>query len=221
MSAVAHRTVEFDNAALLSLKVFAFLLMILDHVDWLFSSGHGVHAGIGRLVFPIFGVILAFNLARIEPSKILRVVAPRLVLAGAVAQVPYFFLQGHMFPLNILFTLGLASFSYATARSGGWPVAIISVLAGSVVVDYAWFGVVGVVLCAGAFRTAHEGLIVASWFVFAAMLTAINGNVAALLAVPLLWIVSQVVQGDAPRWKWLFLAGYPLHLAMLALVKFA
>jgi len=40
---------------------------------------------------------------------------------------------------------------------------------------------------------------------------------AALLVLPLLWAAQQL-QGRAPRLKWLFHVGYPVHLALLALL---
>jgi len=78
---------RFDNAALLYLKVTAFVLMLADHADWLLGSGQGPHANIGRLVFPLFGFVLALNLSRVHPDRILTELVPRALRVGVIAAV--------------------------------------------------------------------------------------------------------------------------------------
>lgn len=215
------QVLHFDNASLLALKLFAFAAMVADHTDWMLSDGQGAHAGIGRLVFPIFGFLLAFNAARTEPAKLLRSVIPRLLLVGAIAQVPYLFLLGEHVPLNIMFTLSLALMVYALWQRGNMASAVLLLVVAGAFVDYAWYGVLGVATCAHAFRHGSERSAWSSVVVFCLLLTFINGNLLALLSVPVLWAASRVRFGDAPRLKWLFLAGYPLHLAILAICKAA
>lgn len=211
----------FDNAGLLALKLLAFIWMIADHADWLLGTGQGAHATIGRLVFPIFGAVLAYNMARTDPEKLAQTVVPRLAICGLVAGVPYIYLQGAALPLNIMFTLAASVAVYSLWVRGMPSLAIIAGLLLGTFVDYAWFGVFGVVFAALAFRTGSESRAMLGLFGFALSLTAINGNVWALLAVPLIWMASRLRMGDAPRMKWLFWAGYPVHLAALAVFKLA
>lgn len=209
----------FSDGALLVLKLAAFLVMVLDHVDWLLGTGQGVHAGVGRLVYPVFGTVLAYNIARTSPAKLLEVVGPRLLAFGALAQLPYAYLQGGWLPGNILLTLALVVFAFALVEAGRILAASFLVLVLGAVVDYQWFGVVPVVFLALAFRHGDERCAVLAMFGFALALTPINGNVWALLAVPLLWFASRVPPAAAPRLRWLFWVGYPLHLVALALFK--
>lgn len=220
---VSTRTdaLTFSPAALLYLKVAAFVLMVADHADWLLGTGQGAHASIGRLVFPIFGTVLAYNMARTDRGKLLETVAPRLALIGLIAQIPYTYLQGGVVPLNIMFTLAAAVSVFAAFDRGNALAGIAMASVAGLFVDYAWYGIAGVVVTAAAFRTQTEWREVLAIFGFSLALTAINGHTFALLAVPLIYLVAKLGQGDAPRLKRLFWIGYPVHLVVLAAIKFA
>ena len=215
------QVLQFDNASLLALKVFAFAAMVLDHLDWFLWTGQGAHAGIGRLVFPIFGVVLAFNASRTDIGKLLHKVIPRLVLIGALAQVPYAVLLGAVVPLNIMFTLALSLAVYCLAERRAWLPAVLLLVVPATFVDYAWYGVAGVALTAWLIRHGDQAHAWLGAVLFCLLLTFVNGNQVALLALPLLWCASRLRIGDAPRWRYLFLVGYPLHLVVLAIVKLA
>jgi hypothetical protein len=220
VSAVLSRPVlRYDNMTLLVLKLTAFLVMILDHVDLFFSGGHGFHAGMGRLVFPVFGCLLAYNMARTDAGKLLRSVAPRLLLLGLGSQGFYAVLQGAWVPLNILFTLAAASAVYALCERSAWWLALGVLVWSGFWVDYGWWGVAGVVLLAQAFRSGEVWRVWLALVGFCLALTLTNGNTYALIAAPLLLLALLWRSGDAPRYKWLFLAGYPVHLAALVVVK--
>lgn len=206
---------------MLYLKLAAFVLMIADHADWLLGTGQGAHATVGRLVFPIFALVLGYNMARTSPEKLLATVAPRLAVIGLLAQLPYTFLQGAVVPLNIMFTLAAAVAVYAAAELGKGRHALAILAISGLFVDYSWPGVAGVVLVAMACRNRVEWHVLAALLAMAASLYLINGNPLAMLAVPVVWIVSRCAQGDAPRLKWLFWAGYPLHLVGLLAIKLA
>lgn len=206
-------------AALLYLKVAAFVLMVADHADWLLGSGQGAHASVGRLVFPIFALVLGYNMARTTPEKLLSTVAPRLCVIGLVAQLPYTWLQGGVLPLNIMFTLAAGVVVYAglQRRQGGLLIGLIA----GFFVDYAWPGIFGLVAIAVACQRRIEWQVMAAMLAMAAGLYLVNGNPLAMLAVPLVWIVCKCAHGDAPRLKWLFWAGYPVHLVVLLVIKLA
>lgn len=211
----------FSQGSLLALKLSAFLVMLVGHVDWFFFGGQGVHQGLGRLVFPVFGVIMAYNMSRTDPAKLLRVVVPRLLLAGAVAHLPYAYLTGAQLPLNILFTMAASVACFALVQQRRLGAAVAGVLIFGLLVDYAWFGIAGVVLTAIAFASGHRGYALLAMVWFAVMLWPVNGNMHALLAVPVLYLASRVDLGDAPRLKWFFWIGYPMHAIVLATIKLA
>ena len=214
------RAIHFDNAGLLYIKVAAFVLMLADHADWLLMTGQGPHADLGRIVFPLFGFVLALNLSRVHPDRILRDLVPRALLVGAVAAVPFYVLLGAL-PLNIMFTLAAAMACYALVEKGALVVAVAVFTSAGLFVDYSWPGIAGVVLLATVFRNGARPWAV--WICFAGFalgLTAINGNLWALAALPVVY-ASQYLRGDAPRWKSLFYVGYPAHLAIFAAIKLA
>lgn len=209
----------FAPSALLSLKLCAFVLMLADHVDWLFLAGQGAHATVGRVVFPIFGAVLAYNMARTDAAKLLHTVAPRLAVLGVVSQVPYAVLQGAAVPLNILFTLAASVVVYAGAVGGSrWAALGVFVVAG-LFVDYSWSGIAGVLFVALAMRERRASYVWPALVGFCALLVLSNGYAWAFFALPLIWLANALPAVDAPRMKWLFWIGYPLHLVVLAAWK--
>jgi hypothetical protein len=63
--AIALELLQFSAGSLAALKWLASVLMTLDHVDAaFFSRSLGWPTQLGRLVFPIFGFVLAYNLAQ-------------------------------------------------------------------------------------------------------------------------------------------------------------
>lgn len=209
------RSVVLSPAATLGLKVFALAAMVADHVDWLlFDSTLGVHVGIGRTVFPIFAYLLAHNLLRAEPGHLLRSVAPRMLVVGMIAHLPYVAAGGGQL-LNVMFTLALATAVVAGWRLGYRALPIAAGLVAGVLVDYQWFGLAVVALSVWGLRAGWPlWLHAVSWTV---LLWPINGNAWALAALPLI-LAAGYLQGDAPRWGSLFYVAYPTHLVALALL---
>ena len=211
------RPLAFDSASLLAMKMLAFVWMVLDHVDLFFNQGQAIHATVGRLVFPLFGVVFAYNLARMRPEKI-GDAGMRLLMIGAVSQILYAYLQGALLPFNVLWTLSLAAMAYVAVMERRAGLGVIALVA-SVVVDYATWGVLGVAFLALAFRAGEPWRIHAALVGFVLSLGLTNGTQWALLALPIVYVAAWVRPGAAPRLKWLFYVGYPVHLLVLALVK--
>lgn len=207
----------FDPAALLAMKILAFAWMVLDHIDLFFNQGQGIHATLGRLVFPLFGVVFAYNLARMTREKIADA-GVRLVCIGALSQILYAYLQGAPLPFNVLWTLSLAAMAYVAVRDRSAALGVIALVA-SFVVDYATWGVLGVAFLALAFRSGEAWRIHAALGGFVLSLGLTNGTQWALLALPLVYLAMWIRPGEAPRMKWLFYVGYPAHLALLAMLK--
>lgn len=223
VTATAERA-ALSDAALLLLKLFALAWMVGDHLDfYAFDGALRIHDGIGRIVFPVFAFVLAYNLTR-APVERLWTLAYRLALAGLVACLPYTLLQGALFPLNVMFTLALSVAVGAAWLQGRSALALGLFVIGGALVDYQWFGVLCVLL--GWWSLREGGLCcegrrcaLALPALFAAILWPINGSWWALLAVPLV-LAASTVQGPAPRLKWLFYAVYPVHLYALAAILF-
>lgn len=220
MVTVATARPALSDAALLSLKVFALAWMVADHVDYYLLGGAlGIHSGVGRVVFPVFAFVMAYNLTRV-PVERLWPLAGRLVLVGAVSTVPYTVLQGALLPLNVMWTLGLAVAVGAAWVQGRAVLSAILFVVGGALVDYQWFGLLCVLL--GWWSLREGGLCgegrrcaLALPALFAALLWPINGSWWALLAVPLV-LAASTLDGPAPRWRWLFYGVYPAHLGVLA-----
>jgi len=209
---------QFHGGTLTALKWLAVVLMVADHLDWLlYGSALGIHDTLGRVVFPIFGFVLAYNAARpraLEDGSHGRTIR-RLLLVGLAATPIYGLLAGWL-PLNVMFALalGVLVINMVAHRGKGEPMAVAVFAVGGLFVDYQWFGLAYMLAVWGTYARGWSPL----WIVAATLgLWGINGNMAALWALPLLWLASYL-RMDMPRHQLAFYAVYPLHLgALLAL----
>ena len=193
------------------LKWTALVLMTGDHVNKVLL--HGTQPWLSeaaRVVFPIFAVILVYNLHGRDATATRRAMH-RLMLAAVIAQPFHAWAFGYWLPLNVLATLWLGlRITQAPLHVG----VLLFVFAGYFV-DYQWFGL-AVILGA-----SHMLLNPYTWHGPAALgaavtsLWVINGNAWAVLALPLMWLLRNA-QGECPRGRWTFLAYYIAHLALLA-----
>ena len=215
MVTTTRRLHVISDAGLLFLKLAAFALMVVDHADWfLFDGSLGLNATVGRAVAPAFALVLAMNLQRVHGFRHEARILARMVAVGVLAHVPYAFLQGHLLPLNIMFTLALAVAIISLWRSGQWLLPVVLFVFVSPAVDYAWCGVGAVV---AAYWLIWRGYGIWNAAIAAAgLLTIWNGSLWSFLVLPLVY-GAQLLQGRAPRLKWLFYVGYPVHLVALAL----
>ncbi|WP_339325306.1 TraX family protein [Xanthomonas citri] len=206
-----------------ALKWAALLFMTGDHVNkYLFNGTLPYLFEAGRLALPLFVIVLAYNLARpgvLERGAHRRTML-RLALFGAAACVPFISLGGVLWgwwPLNVMFTLLVATgILYLVER--GQAVAGLAVFAvAGAVVEFWW---PALTLAAAVWwyckrpcwPAALLGLLACAslWF--------INGNLWALAALPLV-IAASGVDLHVPRLRWAFYAYYPLHLAVLWLIR--
>lgn len=208
-------SIRLSDGVLEWLKWLALLLMTGDHVNKaLYSSELPLLSQAARVCFPIFAMVLVYNLCRpgVDAARAIR----RLLLVGVIAQPFHALAFGGFFPLNVLFTFALGLF-LCFSRSRLWSLLAFGV--GGLFVDYQWFGLALVVALFLFFRAPPY-----RWFwpavgvgIALASLEVINGNWWALMAVP---VVLLAVKGRAslPRWRWAFYVYYPAHLAALALL---
>lgn len=193
------------------LKWVALVLMTGDHVNKVLLDGNcPVLTDVARVVFPIFAIVLAYNITRADQAAEHRAIW-RLAIVAVVAQPFHAVAFGYSLPLNVLFTL-LAGVLILGERNAVGAIGIA--LVAGLFVDYSWPGVAVIVSAGWYFRrpSVKAGILV---IVALASLYYINGNFYALLAVPLLALGARV-PGTVPRWRWTFYAYYVMHLAFLA-----
>jgi hypothetical protein len=103
------------DGTLEALKWLGMVLMALDHVNkYLLGESSAVLFNLGRMVMPLFGFVLMYNLAR--PGALaagVHVRVMRRLLAFGALSTPAFAALVGWWPLNILFMLLLS-----TASSG-------------------------------------------------------------------------------------------------------
>jgi hypothetical protein len=216
-SLAAPRLVVADGT-LEALKWLGLVLMALDHVNkFLFAEKLPVIFELGRIVVPLFGFVLAYNLARpsaLKSGAYVRTMK-RLVLFGLLASPMFVALVGG-WPLNILFMLLVAvAIMYLVERGGRartTAAVLLFVFAGGFV-EFWWFGLA---YCLAAWAYCRQPSVgrVAVWILATASLYVVNDNLWALVALPIIFMAPQVPI-DVPRWRWVFYGFYPAHLAVL------
>jgi hypothetical protein len=173
------------------------------------------------MVMPLFGFVLMAHLARpgaLEGGVHLRVMH-RLAIFALLATPAFVHLVGG-WPLNILATLFLATLVVWLLERGGRAqrcAALIAFLIGGALVEF-WWPALLCCLGAWAFLRGPSKFRLLLWALATASLALINGNFAALAALPLIWGASRV-DLPIPRLRWVFYAFYPAHLSLIALAQ--
>ncbi|WP_369981786.1 TraX family protein [Xanthomonas bundabergensis] len=221
------------------LKWIAVILMTGDHVAKVLDDGYiPVVSELGRVAFPLFAMVLAYNLA--QPGADVLKSVRRLLLWGIVAQPVHGLAFGYWVPFNVLLSFALAAAVIWSVQQRQWTLLGMCVLVAPLLVDYSWAGL---------------ALVLASWWLFlpqaAAQQTAdaapptpgrfdrwgmfrpwrivllalsfgllcwYNGNGWALLAIPLLAVLARR-HFPIPRTRWAFYLYYVGHLALLASLR--
>ena len=235
---IALELPQFSAGSLSVLKWLALVLMTLDHIDAaFFGRSLGWPTQLGRLVFPIFGFVLAYNLARPQAraSGTIDRTLQRLTLFAAFALAPHWLLFGEAygFPvLNVIFTF--AAFVLIVGQvekqtAAGWLAAGAIFVAGGALVEYWWPGLLFCLAVYWAYRgplavvaIEHVGdwwSVTGRWAPLAVLaaacsLSIANGTHAALWALPVIWLASGL-DVELPRLRWAFYAYYPIHLGAL------
>jgi len=220
------RPLHVSDGTLEALKWLALLLMAGDHINkYLFNATLPMLFEVGRLALPLFVFVLAYNLAR--PGSFERGVytrtMKRLALFGAFASVPFIALGGlpwGWLPINIMGTLlVVAACAYLTAK-GSWGslgIACLLFALGGLFVEF-WWPAVAFGLAAWSYCKRPTWFAAMIAILACAALWFINGNWWALTALPLLFCASYI-DLSVPRWRWVFYAFYPAHLAALWLIR--
>lgn len=199
------------------LKWIALVLMTGDHINaYLFDWRYSTLYDAGRLVMPIFGFVLAYNLARPNcTQEVMNRIIKRLLGYGLLAAPAYLQLHG-FWPFNILITFALFVFIVRCLQlpQQRYTVLALAVFAlGGLFVEFWWFGLAFCLASWWFCKSPHwlSGLAMLS---AAASLAIVNHNYYALLALPLL-IGATRIEIRIPRLQRWFYLYYPAHLTTL------
>lgn len=214
------------NGSLEALKWLALLLMLGDHINkYLLHDAVPALFDAGRIVMPIFAVVLGYNLAR--PGTLASGVHPRalarLTIVSAPSSLPFIALGGlgwGWWPLNVMAALGLVvaalwlfELGGATRVSSG--VALLAI--GGLFVEF-WWAILAIAVAAWLYARRPRWSALGLAAIGFAGLHLINRNDWALLALPLIALAS-CVDLKVPRARWAFYAFYPIHLAAIWVVR--
>ena len=195
------------------LKLLALVLMTGDHLNKTVLGGQfpGL-TDAARVVFPIFAVVLAYNLVRPGATG---PAFNRLAIAAALVQPFHAWAFGYALPVNVL-----ASFAVAVAMMRLWLAdrRILALAIGLVASPWVDYGPAGVALTFSAWLWLRgEGRALPAALAALAWICVYNGNAWALVALPLIWVAKDL-QLEVPRWRWAFLGYYVCHIVVLAAV---
>ncbi|MBV6898069.1 TraX family protein [Xanthomonas euvesicatoria] len=201
-----------------ALKWIALALMTGDHVAKVLFGGYvPVLSELGRIAFPVFALVMAYNLAQPRADYAKSVL--RLACWGLLAQPFHAWAFGYWLPLNVLLTFALAALLIWTVQTRHWLYAAVAGVVLPLVVDYQWAGVWLVLAAWAWFRVAKPCVskgYIAPVVACMVLLCWYNGNLWALVALPVLAL--GYVWWPLPRLRWAFYGYYVVHLAVIAFV---
>ena len=201
--------------------------MTLDHVNTYLLAGQvPLLFDLGRIAMPLFGFVLAYNLAR--PGALakgaFKRTRNRLLIYGAAATIPFIALKAPLaygwWPLNVLFTLWVGTLVIELLerrRPQGMLVILPLFSFGSLLPEY-WHLGTGAVIAAWYWCKYPRVSSLVLWMLPLAALVIINHNFYALLVIPLVY-GSQFIDLPIPRYRHVFYVFYPAHLAVLWLAQ--
>ena len=227
---------RISNNSLTAMKLIGTVAMLIDHFNAFVNPDYNqILFEIGRIAFPLFALVLGYNLARTPSDKIPKIML-RLLMFGILATPIYIILSSglqHWWPLNILFTLGLATtivYLLSLPTYNRWAVTarmtailLFAVIGG--LVDYLWLGPALVIVVWRLFSgiSAVESTILQVLLLgLFGLLCVMNDSLATLLVLPIIYLAIVTCQNiRLPRMKWFFYWFYPGHLVALLLIKTA
>ena len=207
-----------------ALKWLGLILMTGDHINkYLFNGTLPVLFETGRLALPLFVLVLANNLARphaLECGVYMRTMI-RLVIFGGLATPVFIALGGIRFggvwPLNIMFTFLAFTATACLVEKGRIFAAGLVFLVGGSLGEFLWpaiaFG-----LAIWSYRKRPTWTAAAVILISCATLWFINHNMWALAALPVILLAARF-DLRVPRLRLFFYGYYPLHLALLLLIR--
>ena len=221
----------YTDGQLETLKWIALASMFLDHFGrHLLGYGQDTWVfALGRIAFPLFAFVLALNLAR-EGDRAARAARTvrRLGIWCAVSVLPSIWARGDPAVVNVLGTLGLGAALCWTFAAPARPAvgvgACIGVAVASIHVEFGLAGVfliLAIYLWATQRRPETAALAVLLFLMtcqFNMSLDGVPALLGTLAGVPIAWAVRRLPV-VVPRIRLAFYLVYPLHLALIGVLK--
>ena len=210
------------DGTLEALKWLGIVLMTLDHINKFLNGGQSAFIfDLGRIAMPLFGFVLAYNLARpgSRAKGTFKRVSTRLLLFGCIATIPLVAIHGtneYGWPLNILFTLLVSTLLIwlLDLNKPRLMIAILPLFSFASMLPEFWHVGTATTVAAWYFCKNPRVSSLVLWAISVAALAVINKNFYALLAIPLIY-AAQYVRLPVPRSSLVFYLFYPVHLGAI------
>lgn len=218
--------ISIENKNFESLKWLALFSMLGDHINkYLFNGTLPFLFEIGRIAFPVFAFVIAFNFSRVDAftSGALKRMCIRLFIFACISSIPFVLLGGVRFgwwPLNILWLFFFASVCVYLLEHKGhvfYIMALLAFIAGATLCEYWIFGM-ALCLSVWAYFKTKKLIFIACGLISLLSLQYVNQNYWALLSVPII-LIAMKLNIKMPRMKYIFYVFYPLHLSALLIVR--
>jgi hypothetical protein len=209
------------------LKWIAIITMTVDHVGAVLYPEFTVLRWIGRLAFPLFAYLLILGM---ESTRNIRKYFTRLFIFALISQVPFFLAidYGPFELLNIFFTLSFGLL-FITFFKRGSPLAFVPLFASFILpIDYGIYGI-AVIGCMYILTKNTKLGVVSLLLLNVLFLVPFNSQFLSVAAIPLIVFhkegslnMTKEFSGNfrMPLWrKYFFYFYYPLHLALIYLIK--
>lgn len=210
-----------------SIKLIAFLALLIDHVGLFFFQDNEILRTIGRISFPLFTWFIANGAYHTHNISLYQ---KRLILCAVISQIPYLLAYTHEDPtfwsFNAVFTLslGLAAIQFIkkTKDKRLWIliISVVAILAEIMPADYGAMGVLLVVSCFLFFKNPKL-LLLSHIIIFSADLlwdlllySSLTNEIVGILALAFIFAYNHK---RGPKTGYLFYYFYPLHYALIYL----
>lgn len=211
------------------LRGVAIATMTIDHIGAILLPEQTPLRVVGRLAFPIFCYLLVLG---VESTKTMGRYLTRLCTFALISQVPYFLAFGidPFDRLNILFTLLFGAFMLYLYEKKS-PLAVVPVLVSVFLNSEGGIYGIALVWCMRVFKesTGFGTLTLLILGVFSLFSEALQ--IVFLAALPLIllhkhgWLKKEIETAEDSMYfswrKYVFYIYYPLHLALLHMIKLA
>lgn len=202
-----------------AIKWLALVLMLAEHASFfVFGVMPWTVFFLGRLVFPLFAIAIAYGIAHKTPAEKFGVVY-RLVAWGCAAGLAGALVRDAL-PMNVLFTFALGITLDVVWRLPGVRSLLIGmfILCGGLAVEYGPFGVVAVSAFMVAARAETRRSAVLYLGIGATLICLANANLFAAFA-PLVAVAISAGGIEVPRIKRLFYWTYAGQWPVFAVVR--
>lgn len=213
-----------------SLKLLAFILMVIDHIGLVFFPDVALYRLIGRLSFPLFAWTIANGAYHTHNPQDYFM---RLCLFAALSQVPYIYMVRTVAPdfwgLNIFFTLAVGFLAITVFRSTMPLIIKLLLLLLLIFVAYALsmdYGAYGVLIIILFYLFFYNKLQLFIWLAITTVSFSVLGlfqhnfiNTIRFCGLGAYFFIATYNQKKGYNAQYFFYIAYPLHMVILYLLK--